>query len=300
METGCDLKTLGQSFQLALRAENKSPRTIETYLEAVGLLDAWLRENGHSTKAGDIRREHVNAFIGDLLAKGNKPGTASNRFRSLKTFFRWAAEEEEIEHSPMAIMKPPRVPDTPVPVLSDDAIHKLLKACEGKDLAARRDTAIIRLLLDSGLRRAELAGLKVEDVSLANGIATVVGKGNRRRDCPFGLKTAQALDRYLRARSGHPHAHEPDLWLGERGPLTHWGIDQIVRERAAEAKIGNVHLHQFRHTWAHLCQKNGMPESALMENAGWQSRQMVDRYAKSAAAERARNAHREYGPGDRF
>jgi site-specific recombinase XerD len=81
-------------------------------------------------------------------------------------FFRWLTEEGEITESPMRNMRPPIIPETPVPVLSDDEIKRVLKACEGKEFADRRDMAILRLLIDSGMRRAELAHLTLADVDL--------------------------------------------------------------------------------------------------------------------------------------
>jgi integrase len=66
--------------------------------------------------------------------------------------------------------------------------------------------AIVRLFLDTGMRRAELSGLQVEDVDFDHNIAIVLGKGRRPRACPFGRKTAKALDRYIRVRGRHSAA----------------------------------------------------------------------------------------------
>ena len=99
-------------------------------------------------------------------------------------------------------MRPPIVPDQPVPVIPDDGLRRLLAACAGKGFEARRDTAMIMLLLDTGARRAELVGLRLADLDLDLDVAIVVGKGRRERALPFGRKSALALDRYLRAVSG--------------------------------------------------------------------------------------------------
>jgi len=92
----------------------------------------------------------------------------------------------------MEKMKAPTVPEEPPAVLTDEQLRRLLQKCEGRDFYARRDTAIIRLLLDTGIRRAEIARLKVEDIEWTNNVVRVVGKGRRPRTCPFGRKTAQA------------------------------------------------------------------------------------------------------------
>ena len=115
-------------------------------------------------------------------------------------------------------MTPPIVPEEPPAILRDEELKAILDACAGADFDARRDTAIIRLLLDTGMRRAELAGLKLDDIDMDQQVAIVMGKGRRPRACPFGNKTAQALDRYLRLRPGAPSRRaDPELWLAPRG-----------------------------------------------------------------------------------
>ncbi len=91
----------------------------------------------------------------------------------------------------MARMRPLRVPEQPPEVLSDDEIQRLLRACEGKGFEERRDTAIIRLLLDTGLRRREIATLTLDDVDMDAQTLTVLGKGSRIRVVPFGRKAAR-------------------------------------------------------------------------------------------------------------
>jgi site-specific recombinase XerC len=290
-----DIPALLPSWQRSLRAARRSPRTIQSYTEAAEQLADFLVRNGMPTAVASIRREHVEAFVEDLDIRF-RPATVGVRFRSLQQMFRWLLEEGEIASNPMERMRSPRVPEDPPSVLSDAELRELLKACGGSDFTARRDTAIVRTFIDTGARLAEVANLRMENIDLDDMTLTVLGKGERVRVLPIGAKTVKAIDRYLRAR----HSELPTLWLGGKGAMTASGIAQMIGRRAEQAGVGHIHPHQFRHTFAHRWLAAEGQEGDLQEIAGWRSREMLGRYGASSRAERAREAHRRLGPGDRL
>ena len=197
-------------------------------------------------------------------------------------------------------MKPPQLPEEPLDVVRPEHLARLLKTCQGRDFTSRRDTAIILLLVDTGMRRAECVGMTLDDIDLDQRIVWVLGKGRRPRALPIGRKTAQALDRYLRVREGHRLTHLPQVWVGRNGPMTPSGIYQVVHDRARAAGLPAMHPHQLRHAFATSWLAEGGNENELMLVAGWKSRTMIDRYTKATAVERARASHARLSPADQL
>lgn len=291
------LNDLLPSFRRALRAKNLSERTIASYDLAAAQLIDWLTDHDRPTTAGDITRGDIQGFLAHVLDT-RASATAKQRYASLRQLFNWLHLEDEIETNPFDRLTPPRVVEQPVPVLTSTELKALVAACEGKTFDDKRDMALIRLFLDTGIRLGEMAALKVSDVDLDLEVAVVLGKGRRLRTVPFGRKTTTALDRYLRERRRHKDAHLDSLWLGLKGPLSDSGISQVVLRRGRTAGLGRVHPHQFRHTMAHRWLSAGGAEGDLQRIAGWQSSQMLDRYGRSAADQRAVEAHRRLALGD--
>ncbi|MEU8055689.1 tyrosine-type recombinase/integrase [Microbispora bryophytorum] len=293
------LKDLAASFTRDLRAADKADRTIVLYNQSIRFFCDWLQEHGLPETTESLTKRQIASWLADLREK-QAATTVLTRFRGMRRFTKWLIAEGEIDDDPMANLEKPSPSSKPVPLMVDEEISKLLKVCDGRTFEGRRDEAIFRVLFDCGLRIAELAKLGVDDVDLDNEVVHVIGKGRRPRVVPFSAKTARALDRYGRLRRKHRHSESSGWWLGQRGALSADGIDHILRVRAQQAGVKNVHAHRFRHTFAHDWLVNGGQERDLMRLAGWRTDTMLGVYGASAATERAHLAARRMKRGDRL
>lgn len=292
-----DLASLLPSWQLAMRAERKSPRTITSYSEGVQGFLRWCADTGTTA---ELTKATVVGFTASLLEGGAEPATARSRHMAVKRFTAWLVDEGELDTDPLLGLKPPRLDSKVTEALTDEQVKRLIKACQGKTMIDRRDEAIVRLMVETAVRTSEALGMQVSDVSLQDGLATVRrGKGGKGRTVPFGPQTATAIDRYMRARRTHRLAERGPLWLGGGGQtFGYHGLNVALKKRAEAAGIERFHLHLLRSTAATRWLRAGGSEGGLMAVAGWSTRSMVDRYTNATASERAAAEARGLGLGE--
>ncbi|MCP9272781.1 tyrosine-type recombinase/integrase [Mycolicibacterium arenosum] len=292
-----DLAALLPSWKLALQADRKSRQTVDAYTTGVRLFLEWCDEHGH---APVLDRSTVRTWITDLLNGGAAPATARTRQMALKRYSAWLLEEDEIEADLIRDVSPPKLDVKVVEGLTDEQCAALVKACQGKEFIDRRDEAVARLLIETGMRAGEVLGLAVADVDVQRGLAVVRrGKGGKGRVVPFGPQVARSIDRYLRTRRTHRLAHTETLWLGGGGQqFRYHGLDRAMKARADAAGIYGFHLHLLRNTAATRWLAAGGSENGLMAVAGWSSREMLDRYTRASASDRAAAEARGLNLGD--
>jgi integrase/recombinase XerD len=296
MDSG-GLKDLLSSFTLHLRGERKSPQTIKSYTEGVRLFLAWSEREG---VAPSLDRRTVSTWIAALLDDGAEAATARSRQLGVRRFSAWLAAEGEIPVDPLAGMSPPKLDVKVTPVLSDDQLRAMLAACKGPRLMDKRDEALIRFMAETGARAGEVLALNLGDVNLAAGTAVIHrGKGGKARTVPFGPRTAAALDRYIRIRRHHRLASTPALWVGEGGKgFAYYGLRCALAYRAKAAGIEDFHPHVMRHTAADRWLTAGGSEGGLMAVAGWTRPDMLLRYTRARAGQRAADEARGLNLGD--
>jgi len=226
-----------------------------------------------------------------------KPSTAWPYYRSLRRLFNWAIQEGYLEASPIATIhfKPPSAP--PIEGYARDEVQRLLAVCNldiktGARFTGIRNKAMLLLFIDAGLRRAELANLKVNDLDLDSRRARVTGKGNKIGIAPFSPRTAKALWAWSLARKAR--AKTDYLWVTEEGQafsikgLVSW-FDRLKKRAGVDSPGG---VHRLRHTAA-LQYLRGAKDSFLLQLfLRHESLEMSRRYTQGLKAEEAITAHR--------
>ena len=177
-------------FKLSREAMNCKPSTLEFYDFTAGKWVEWLVQEG-VTNPADLRSAHVRAYLAHLRERDLKASTLNGHARAIKTFTRFLHAEDYMK-DPIRV-EMPKIPDTRPLVLTAEQLAKVVdKGCQ-----TPRDLALIYLLADTGLRRAEACALKWSRVDLKGGLINVRnGKGGKDRSVMIGVKTRRIFLRY--------------------------------------------------------------------------------------------------------
>ena len=291
-------EALIQGFILALGAGGRKSRTLFIYEDSIRRLSEFAQSLGLPGLA-TMDRTHIRHWLTSLHQKGNKPATVSIRYRSLNRFFGWCVAEEERTDNPMDRVDPPRIPSEIQAYYGAGEVATVIKAIPSKKPTPYnlRDAAIILTLYDSGVRAAELCGMKVDDLDLRDGTIKVTGKASKQRRVGIGMKTRMAIERYHRKRG--PTSEW--MWVGSVSkPLALNGLRMMLERRFRDAGVKFRGAHAFRRGFAMEYLASGGQEGDLKELGGWENYAMVSRYAKANAGERAIAAHKKLSPGDKL
>jgi len=234
---------------------------------------------------------------GGKTLKKAKPSTAWPYYRALRRLLNWAIEEGYLESNPLSTIHFKQPPAPPVEGYSRDELQRLLAVCDldirtGARFTGTRNKGMLLLFVDSGLRRAELANLRLSDLDLESRRIRVLGKGNKVGIAPFSPKTAKALWAWLILRKSR--AKTDRLWTTEEGQA--FSVDGLVtwfkrlKKRAGVNGPGGV--HRLRHTSA-LQYLRGAKDSFLLQLfLRHEDLAMSRRYTQGLKAEEAIEAHR--------
>jgi len=249
-----DLARARDAFLVQLQADGRSPHTIGQYRRHLGALDRWLAATGRTRELPAIDHEVLAQFLVSDAARcrpdgAAKKATTTNTLRtSLRAFFGYAHAAGLVATNPARLIRRARCAPPPPRALSDDDVHRLLAAADaGRTDAARRDAALLRLLLGTGLRLSSALALRAEDVDLARGeLHLRRTKNDAPTALPLSYEAVRVLRGLVRARP------EGFLFPGaDDQPLTRRQAGRRIKETAARASLaGRASAHVLRHVFA--------------------------------------------------
>jgi len=241
-----------------LRTERRlSPHTESNYRRDLSALAAFCE----AERLGSWRKLdnfHIRTFAAREHRDGLGPRSVQRRLSALRGFFNYLIRERVIKANPAADIQAPKAARRLPKTLDVDQVASLLER-KAADPLSRRDLAMMELLYSSGLRLAELAGLDLADLDLADRTVRVLGKGSKTRILPVGRQALTALRAWLGERTTLAKPDVTALFVGQNGRrLGARAIQQRIRRWAAGSDLGvPVHPHLLRHSFAtHLLESS--------------------------------------------
>jgi len=266
---GTSLKSLVRGYLLTHQTEGSSPDTVEYYQDILSRVLWYAGEEGWAEDARLLNEWHIREFLGYVATEANrwrKQGNgsesssrkASSRivhyyYGALRASFNWAGREGFLAESPLARVKVTKSKLKVIQPYSREHITRLLQVCDhdcqhNAKFLASRNKAIVLVLLDTGLRLSELAGIKVQDmqdIEVERGWTKVMGKGAKERVVRIGKVAQKALWRCQIYRGENS---KQELWLSEEGKsLQTSGIQSAINRLKSRAGISEKGcVHRFR------------------------------------------------------
>ena len=243
-----------------LRFERRlSPATVEGRGRDLSSFLSWCATNRIDTFAR-LDAQVVRSYAARLRRDGRDPATLERHLSSLRSWFRFAIEQDWLVHNPATDVRAPKKSRALPKTLTREQARIAVEAPAAEDsVEARRDRAILELLYSSGLRRAELLNLSHTDFSADGSEVRVTGKGSKQRLVPVGRPAREAIAEWLRVRANLAGAEEPALFVGSNGArLSASTLAHRLHYWARRSGLETVlHPHRMRHSFAtHLLEES--------------------------------------------
>ncbi|MBX6362314.1 MAG: site-specific tyrosine recombinase XerD [Gemmatimonadetes bacterium] len=275
-----------------------SPRTLDAYGRDLARLVDFLQGRGlgrpGEASAGDLRE-----FVYYLKDLGLQPSSIRRNISAVRTYFAFLLAEGIVVTDPSENLELPKTWRRLPGVLARDEVERLLEAPEVTDRLYWRDKALLEFAYASGVRVSELTALRIRDLALEEGFATVVGKGAKERLVPIGRSAARAVSLYLRELRPtlDRGAGRGIVFLNAAGtPLSRMGVWKILRRHVRRAGIRKrVTPHTLRHSFATHLLEGGADLAAVQEMLGHADISTTQIYTH-IDREYLREVHRQFHP----
>jgi len=245
-----------EDFLRYLRVERQmSPHTLRNYrLDLTQFLDFFYQDQEARPLEGATYQD-LRSFLAHSL-KGRRKATVARKLSALRTFFKYLQRQGVLGQNPARLAPSPKVEQSLPHFLTVDEVFHLLGQTGGNTLGALRDKAILEVFYAGGLRLAELAGLRLGDLDLEQGVVRVWGKGAKERLAFLGKAAREAVADYLPLRERllrqKGRGDEVALFLNLKGGrLSTRGVARVVAKWAKAAGLSQALTpHGLRHSFA--------------------------------------------------
>jgi len=276
-----ELEKLILHFEQSNKAEGKSSKTVVWYTEMLDSFTKFLLLTGQAAVLANFNATIVREFIIHEQGRGLSPFTIQAKVRALKVLSSWLYSEGYTGDNLLSHIKLPKAPSKMIQPLTEEEINRLLNSQNALTAIGSRNTAILVILLDCGLRSSELCNILFADAHIEDGYLKVLGKGNKERVVPIGLLAQKILWRYVFHFRPEPLGETNEyLFLSLDGK--HLGpnsIKLLLKRWGKRAGVLRLHAHLCRHTYAtsFLNQRCG-DVFRLQQILGHSTLEMVRRY----------------------
>jgi site-specific recombinase XerD len=236
-------------FRLRSRAAGHSDTTWQGYEWTLGSAIKYFGALGVERPA-DVRSAYVQQFLNDCRERGLSSSSVWTRYKNLRVLFRSLVADGLLEQNPTDRIPRPKVEKKIPPAFDGKSFMSVLERIDTRTGLGKRNAALLYLLLDSGARLSEVLGLRLGNVDLAKGIATVKGKGGRFRVIAWGSRTGKALLSWLQCRQDGQTGPDALLFIDKwGGPLSRHAVRLLLKRLTQAAGIARPRLgaHAMRH-----------------------------------------------------
>jgi integrase/recombinase XerC len=250
-----------------------SVHTLNSYAKDLEQFSEFIRETYQVEKAKEIDFVFIRSWIALLMEEGNSPRTVNRKISTLKSYFRYLLKVEKIDHNPVLKITGPKVRKKLPVFIEEKSMNLLITESEPpKSFEEARDRLVVEVFYATGIRRAELIGLKIGDVDLGSGLIKVLGKRNKERLIPIHDSLFLLIDSYLsfKQKAIAVQSHEAYFFLTIKGkkmyPKLVYRIVNNYLSRVSTQKKKSPHV--LRHTFATHMLNHGADLNAIKELLG--------------------------------
>jgi len=272
-----------------------SQHTVKAYLNDLSSFQAFINQNHDNLALNKIDYFQVRSWVADLSAQGLAHKSINRKLSTLKSFYRYLIKIGEINHSPMQKLKSLKTPKNLSTPFSETEVFSVIENLESTDFVSTRNRLIIELLYATGMRRAELISVTINDLDLIKRQIKITGKRNKQRIVPLYDKICHKIEDYLLMKK-EKGLRNTYLFVTEKDKalypsLIYKVVNDIFRQFSNKSKTSP---HILRHTFAtHLLNK-GASLNSIKELLGHESLSSTEIYTQNSIEQLKQSYHKNH------